>query len=493
MTVLILPDGGRGTGPNPSGVDYPFLKPDVVHLLADFSLGYRMQSNLRGDVAQPLQIVWLSGFDTQFNYPSPGSSGSPPPGKDFTPTNPADVVVWDANNQTVFDSTQHDVTYHGAPLGNRLYIHEWVSPYAVCRAIQHIAFPSLDDVIVFPPQIWPTSGWLDPRTVARRPSNVTSIAVGTADLYLAPWARPLEGLQSLDGFPASGVTLPMTGPTNITAGYNIVLTAGPTVTKGLRRVTQVTISAIGGEGSGYAPAVAAVTGLRKINGITADARGNVNLAGVGCYSVRQPTEVTSAAPRLTRRTPATVTLTNDCDVCCACADYAATARAVIALWNRFKTISASAADVNSDYNVARDRWTAAKSCRESKWLSLAMTVHELQYVEVEATFTNHVEECITHLTLSIKVGTTPTTAYTIAEGTTFQTDGDGNTTAATLTPTATGYKAYWATVPPQSRVAVRFRLIIAALPCVLLLTLTGSGDGAHVPGSAWESLTLPDA
>src|SRR4051812_22330363 len=60
----IHPDGLRGTGPNSSGTDFPFVAPsaDVRHVLADAYLSYATDTP-----RHPLRLVWMFGFDKAFN------------------------------------------------------------------------------------------------------------------------------------------------------------------------------------------------------------------------------------------------------------------------------------------------------------------------------------------------------------------------------------------------------------------------------------------
>lgn len=94
---IYTPDGRRGIGVNQpqSGLDYPLIAPsaDIQYLLADFYLAYEDTAQ---EFVHPLRVKWLYGVGCA---PNTAPSWAP------TPTHAADILIVDATNRTVFNST----------------------------------------------------------------------------------------------------------------------------------------------------------------------------------------------------------------------------------------------------------------------------------------------------------------------------------------------------------------------------------------------------
>ena len=84
--------------PPSGGTNYPFVRPseDIQYLLGDVYLSYPDDSYT---YEYPLRIEWLYGF---------GTAPVTPPAGYPTPTHTHDVIIKDANDVTVFDSTLAD-------------------------------------------------------------------------------------------------------------------------------------------------------------------------------------------------------------------------------------------------------------------------------------------------------------------------------------------------------------------------------------------------
>ena len=96
--------GRRGIGVNQpqSGLDYPLVNPseDARYLLADVYLAYDDPGAYNSTITpsqHPLRIKWLYGV---------GCSASSAPAWAPAPTHAADIVIVDAQDNVVFDSTK---------------------------------------------------------------------------------------------------------------------------------------------------------------------------------------------------------------------------------------------------------------------------------------------------------------------------------------------------------------------------------------------------
>ena len=139
---------GVNQPPN-GGNDYPFVRPspDVYFLLGDFYLSYADDTC---SYAYPFRIEWMYGFGTR-QYSESGSEVDPLPGYP-TPTHEYDILVKDANNVTVFDSTvvgTGDDADNVSPFKwsewySRYVVIEWTdkSKDIVCRCTKFIGWDS---------------------------------------------------------------------------------------------------------------------------------------------------------------------------------------------------------------------------------------------------------------------------------------------------------------------------------------------------------------
>ena len=243
--MLILPTGGKGTGVEASGSNFPFVQPsgDIVGLLADLWLSHDRQ-----EVVPPLRVTQLTGFQQAFE-------GQP---------SAAQITIVDSKNTTIFDSP--GAAYHYKPWG-RLWIHEWLFSNAVCRVVQHCAVP--EPRVSWPSEIVPINGVLDERTSEVWPERLLflSDSSGTTvqgsiqfnngynvDITTTPYAESLRNSTLLTfkadpgGGPGSFSRLP---------GHEIFPSLGSTVRVPIRTAT-----------SALLPASATMSGSRSMSGMT---------------------------------------------------------------------------------------------------------------------------------------------------------------------------------------------------------------------------------
>ena len=261
-------EAGYGTGVEYTGTNYPFVNPstDVRGLFADFWLGHE-----RRDVRPPFSIAEIHNISRGFGLaPTPPGAHS------------CDVVVVDADDVVVCDT--RNATYAGRAFGDRFFVHEWIFPQMVCRAVQHrvLAINQESDVArilevsesadtratedddvrlleqaiaPFPAVILPVESTLDERTYELLPQRVQSIQVG--DDIITGNIRFEAGWNISFDTPQSTIPVPelLSGGLTPSRVFPIVLES------------LVRISAIAGAGAGRVPGCTdpVEVGLRTIN------------------------------------------------------------------------------------------------------------------------------------------------------------------------------------------------------------------------------------
>jgi len=293
------PEAGLGLGPDPRGRIYPFVTPsdDVRHLLAEMALTFDAE-----DYRPPLRVVWFSGIG-HFFTPYGGLPGSPPIYSPFTPqaspsavpdyarVNPVDFVIWDADDEVVFDSTGAE--YAGSPYGKLFHCHRWTAPRGVLRVTQNVKFRSPEEAYAIPEAVKPRNGILDERVgevACRRVTHLEAAGAGT-----------------------------FAGEIRAMGGHNVKLSSPGPRAEGVRAVSELAISAAPGSGLGTYPDCDSAPAFSSFGGAQADGRGSLRLSGDGCYWFRPVVEETEDGPVVL---PGMLRLGNDCGPCCECEDYA---------------------------------------------------------------------------------------------------------------------------------------------------------------------------
>ena len=360
----------QGSGP---GDDYPIVRPsvDITELLADAYLSYTDDINA---FALPFHIKYLHGFGTDIV------------GVPITPVHTHDVEIVDANNVTVFDSLIA-TDFKSEVWDNRLLILEWTDANRqILRTVHHTEWSPEDEARTYDIYIEPTAGVLDARAIYQIPKRVTSIRVGFITL------KP-----NADGD---------LGNIILQNGFNTVLTASDSVvTDGSRRTTDITINADPNSGKGrFGPGCSEVitTGIRRINTIGGDNRGNFLLDATGCYRVERPViSVLQEDPRQVRIRDHTLQIFNDCGPCCDCDDFIAVWEAIRRLRDRYADLIARVQAARDTYHANRDRWNESKDCREADQLRLILQSACPGELGVAAGFCNNSEDCIEGLVIHI--------------------------------------------------------------------------------------------
>jgi hypothetical protein len=368
------------------GTDYPLIKPsdDIRNLLADFFLAYEEPGDysfVANRLTQPFRIAWLFGY---------GCLPSDIPNFTSAATfHNVDLVIVDAFDQPVFDSTQA-ASYHEQAWGDRLMLHEWRTESAVCRIVVHTKWHASSDSPE--PQfyelfIMPDSAVIDSRTIRRMPQRIRKLVVNGS-----PLAGEVELISGYNvAFENAG---PIASPT--TTGQLLdALLAIPTA--GGRAGYKIEFDGTPGGGAGHAPGCDSVEpAFTTINGIGPDAAGHFLLNGaaatedVGCYWFQQPD---TRADALATVTSATLQLNNDCRPCCTCDDFVQVKLGIDSVFKRWQSIATHAQVIRDSYKTGRARWLAQKVCREAKNQKLKLTSNCAGFIGIGYSFCSNLSTC----------------------------------------------------------------------------------------------------
>jgi hypothetical protein len=369
--VLILPTGGKGTGVEAQGSNFPFVQPsdDIVGLLADLWLAHENH-----DAVLPFSVSFLSGFQEAFDDVSSS----------------AQITIVDANGATVFDSP--DAHYYWKPFGPRLRVHEWLFPQgAVCRVVQHTAVP--EDRPDWPDEIIPVNGVLDERTSYLIPERL---------LYLSEKNNP---------------AILVTDEIVFRCGYNMDIIPKP-YAEPLSNTTALTYNANPGNGIGrYPGCVDPDLVIRRIGGVGPDDQGNFALAADKCYFVRQLISI--GAGNTAVPTPGALALGNNCGPCCDCDDFVNVQRAILDLEAKLRATSAKAEATRDEFIVAKERWNAQKECRENIVVQIDARIRPPRFIDFSFGVCNMTGDCLYDGQLTANLVSDPPIPWQIVPGSTY--------------------------------------------------------------------------
>lgn len=342
--------------PPGGGSAYPFAAGHALGaLVADFHLAY---ADPKLQARRPLRLVWLHGFGLIPAAPPPDA---PPP------VNPREILVADADERVVFDSTTA-TAFHDVGWGARRVV-EWATPTAVARLVFYMG-----QLGVWPGEIAYADAVLDPRVYARTPRRLTRLGVGTV----------------LGG-----------GAARLEAGWNVDLTVGaPVVRDGGRTTTTVTIDGVPGAGAGRKPGCSdAPQPVVTINKVGPDAAGGFRFVTRGCYRGGRPLVVDPPGPGRTARFAApadraTLTLANDCGACCTDADFVNTYRGLARVHADWAVVGRQAETARDLYARNKARWETQAGLRAAAALQAVAVREAACKVFVAASYCNSLRCCI---------------------------------------------------------------------------------------------------
>lgn len=380
--VVYSPTGRRRLAVNqaPGGSAYPFVEPsyDIENLLGDLYLAYTDDSQA---FLPPFRVLWLYGFGTIYADPPDG----------YTPTHDYDIVIVDASDQVVFDSTLA-TNYNAADWNADLRIIEFLDIGRVCRLTMFTSWPPDLEPRDYLSNIVPENGLLDSRTLELMPRSVRSIA-----LYGdAPISR---------------------GNLKFQNGYNTTLVVTPPPAHdGGRRVTTLTAGAAPGSGLGRYPGCEDISRLATINGIAGDNRGNFIFAALDCLRVEQPNSVVGELATLV---PATIKFSDDCTACNDCQGYRDVYEALRTQWARMVSIGQAAEQARDQYLDNRKRWILSGRDRQAVPLRLAMQPSAGCRLSVSGAYCNNRPTALSNLVLRFSFVYTDPASFGITADTPF--------------------------------------------------------------------------
>jgi hypothetical protein len=378
--------GRRGIGvvQPQSGLDYPFVAPtvDVRYLVADFFLSYDDPGEYDDAVAvfrPPFRIKYLYNVGCEDNDPPVGFPALRN-GVD------AEVVVVDANNNVVFDSTASNTEYQEEQWSANYKLYRWQTVDGTCELVAYTTWAATDDdKKTYAKYLAPINATLDPRATYKMPKRVRQISVNNG-------GTRTSGLKS---------------NINFRNGYNTTLiTAEPTVNN-FRLSTAVLFNAVAGSGSGkYQNCTtdetgAAIQPVQQINGIQT-ANGDFLISGTDCVWARRPTTRDQAGGV----NPSGVVhqqIGADCPPCCECSDYVDTALYMNQVQSQYMLIGSRVNDVKlyHEQNVAR--WQDQRTCSVNP-LKLLLVPQRCPFMDVVIMLCNPCQDCIlsSRLTLTLQ-------------------------------------------------------------------------------------------
>ena len=393
--------------PPGGGSDYPFVKPspDIESLLGDFYLSYKDDEC---EFAYPFRIDWLYGFGS--------NPVSAPPGYP-TPTHSHDIVVKDANDEVVFDSTTV-ASFSTYEWGERLLIIEWIdeATEVVCRCTKFLSWGSYStdyqdyDEYIVPSLVAPgntAGGILNARTYNKLTLRVSKLKVGVTELtknvvFEEGYNVSLE--VNPDDFTVEDIDLDITD----------LLTDNTALIEAVRLNHRVEIGASAGAGTGVFPSCEeADPVIRKISGAGADKFGNVVLdTGTDCIRQQRPVGLVSTYPREFRyssfvlpssKAPHAVELLNDCEACCECDYFARTYQGLKRQWFGYRDIATDGFSARDTHYENIQRWHQEKVRRENNPFRLAVMPKPDCCVHLAVTYGNTSPCCLVDFNLRFTV------------------------------------------------------------------------------------------
>lgn len=440
------------------GSDYPFAgRDDASPLVLDLYLSYPDDAQ---EFAYPFRLAWLYGAGTQ---PSSPPGGMPSPAHDY------DLVVVDADDAVVFDSTESD-GFATTDWGDRRRVVEWRSGEAVCRLVyDHTVEDDFDEDTV------PDPGVLDARTHNRLPRRLRSITVNDQAL---------------------------TGTVKLQRGYNVDLVREePRRVDGGRFRDVFTLACAPGLGEGRRPGCEEeVTALRSVNGQTADGAGNLFVDFDACMRAQLVTTdgEYGGSGLDAGEAVAALFVDDDCQPCCPCEFYVRTYEGLRRMHGRWLTATQELESIRDQYHVNRSRWLAQRECRINNALRVSAVAESGCTLAMALSYCNTTFGCVHPV--EVRVGFTlyedgveispPSTAYICTQAYI----NDSSRVAEEPFTFAGTWPSFLATFPylsPQESGTLRFRLCLTDCTDAMSVALTVSVHSPDPDEVYGEEIDLP--
>lgn len=426
----VVAEGGYGVSVNPTGTNFPFIREvsGAERLFADMYLGHRVES-----AVLPLRVTDISGFQ------------QPPV------ASRADILIIDANNDVVFDSTT-STNYRYVNWSSRFRIHEWITDSAVCRVVQHTGQNDPEDVIVYPSSQTLVNAVLDERVSELWPKEVSKIVINGNDIQ---------------------------GDVEIVGGYNFTTSLYNVVKSGGKeRINSIFVAAAPGSGEGLTPGceeeATQTPPIRRINQVGPSETGAFALMANECLWFARPgTTYTSGNTRkisldLENENKKGMMLKNNCLPCCSCDDFVNTYQAIRRLYNTYAELGRRAAVLRDQHSENITRWLSQKTCRESRPVKISLLPFKLREdscVKVAVGICNSYESCRGELEVDLNFQTPSGLTGFINPETVFAYDSNGaKATNYTLEGDWPDYRVKWPVVESQRLAKIKFDVVFSRPP-----------------------------
>lgn len=382
--------------PPSGGSAYPFVSPsdDILYLLADLFVSF---DDLADEIVYPLRIAWMYGF---------GDVAVTPPVGWPIPTHTQDLIILDANDAIVFNSTTA-ISFTTEVWDNRLLILEWTNEHNVCRCTMHTDWTESDIIDEqarsYANYIVPDRGELQADTWYKIPKRVLSLRVGLTHITKSSVTL------------AEGYNMQISKVDEATdLNFNTFGITGLQQTKTLingKRITQrLMLEAVPLSGLGIFPScVDQEKVIRTINQVRSNTHQNFIYDSEGCIRVQRPVSLVSPDPRIfnygasslptSAAASSAIVVSNDCTNCCDCIYFAQTYQGLKRQWFLFRSTARNAELVRDRYAQNKERWLIQKEIREANVLRVRLSLDGNCKVRWGVAFCNASKCCLTNVTV----------------------------------------------------------------------------------------------
>jgi hypothetical protein len=439
--------GRRGVGvvQPQSGLDYPFTAPseDIRYLVADLDVAVD-DSGLYAETATefqpPFRIKNLYGAGCIDNAPAGGF---------LTPTHDVDIVIVDAANRTVFDSTEADTTFSQKPWGNDYSIIRWGNTRGQCSILLYTTWPQDDaEQRHYNKYLTPQNAIIDTRAVYVIPKRLRSIRV-----------TDVAGLEDID------TAEKITGAFVLENGYNTELTSVTAATNFVNSAA-ITISAAAGTGLGKFSNCAdsgdeiVVRPITKINGVAIGETGDFLFGATDCLWAHRPTTETDGA--VTPTLGDHMELGAGCNPCCECQDYVDVGLQINQYRSQYANIGNRVYNTKQIHEQNIQKWLDQRACGLDHPLRLLLVPQRCPYMDIVCMVCNPCTEClyVRELSLALTAPEGVTADLELGYTALFAANINGRPTAINKTTTggATVFNIPFPIVRAGDSAYIRFRI-----------------------------------
>lgn len=376
---LISELGRRGVGAvqPQSGIDYPFVSPsdDIKYLIADLHVSvddFARVGRAGKEFVPPFRVAYLYGV---------GCVENSPPADFLTPTHTADIVVYDANNTTVFDSSISNSSsdFAEAAWGTDYKLYSWRNYLGTCSVLVYTTWAATDsEKRNYNKYLCPENGILDARAVYVAPKRLLSLRVGDGPI--------------------------VTGDVVIRNGYSTELAAGAETVTNFVTDTAVTLSANPGSGLGkYSTcgddALPTTQPIKRINGVSVT-DGDFLLAATDCMYVRRPTTIIDGQLLPSDYLSDTDTVQRPleigavCDACCKCNDYVDLALKINKYRSQYAFIGTRVNETKLIHEQNIQKWNDARACGLESLFKIQLVPQRCPFMDVVISVCNVCPACL---------------------------------------------------------------------------------------------------